>query len=126
MLQLDPHQLLSIERAALAERAAQILLASFARSAGALESEALVQQALQQTACAQSYGFLEGPQVFRFILAAWVFGPGFDEKIGSLRTLLQDAALPPGVRAERLARAVLDTLAALSHDKPSTPNETSP
>lgn len=123
MLQLDPDQLLSIERAVLAERAAQILLAGFAQFAQAPEVDSLVQQALQQVVRAQSYGFSEGPHVFRFILAAWIFGPGFDEKIGPLRTLLQDAAVPPGVRAERLARAVLDTLAALSHDRPSTPNE---
>lgn len=123
MLQLDPDQLLSIERAVLAERAVQLLYASFPESAGALEADSFVQLALQQTIRAQSYGLTEGPHVFRFILGAWIFGPGFDEKIGTLRAVLQDATLSPEARAERLERAVLGALAALSHDKPAVSNE---
>lgn len=116
MLQIEPDQLESIERASLAERVVEVLYASFPQETGPLDVDELVRQALQQVNRAQSYGLSEGTHVFRFVLAAWIFGPAFDERIGTLHTVLQDATTTPAARAERLERAVLDTLAALSHD----------
>ena len=58
---------------------------------------------------------------FQFIRAAWIFGDSFDSKIPPIVALFASTELDSAAKADRLARAIELTLAALAQAKPPAP-----
>ncbi|UCE30811.1 MAG: hypothetical protein JSW68_12290 [Burkholderiales bacterium] len=113
MLAFDRQQFDRIGRARFAERVVEQLRQHFPERIVAADVPAMALEVEKMIDRAKQYGLTAQGDVYRFVLAAWVLGASFDEKVPTLRAVLSDSGRSPAVRARLVARAAIDALAAL-------------
>jgi hypothetical protein len=114
-MQLNAQQMQTMAESNFENRLVETIARDRPEAKAALTSVDGKQVLREQVALARGYGLASELDVARFVITAWLLGPGFDTKFPAMNQVLTAPQLPPEQKSdfiERICSAVLIELQA--------------